>query len=155
MFTINSYNTHLVNTSQDIDFNEYVKQVNKISNSNIDLSLMDLTDFHNRNECCIPHSYLYTFKLLTTKRGRYVTKDIYKLLQTYTEGIDYIVRHVSIKQNNNIKINDEFYIHPNAFRKMLMKPNKYGDYIPYFLFLEDCMYHYSDYRQKMNNNKLY
>lgn len=149
MFSIQSYNTHLASIGADIDFSEYVKEVNKESNSNINLDLMDLIEFHNRNECCIPHSYLYTFKLLSTKKGRCLTKDIVTFLQPYNEGIDYTVRHVSIKIGKSILVNDEFYIHPKAFRKMLLKKEKRNDYIDYFLFLEDCMYFYTDYKKKL------
>lgn len=150
MFTVTAFNTHLVNISKDIDFKEYVKEVNKVSNSNINLSLLDMEDLLKRNECCIPHSYLYTYNLLSTNRGRCLTNDIYNLLKQYKEGIDYVVRHVAHKQGNYIIEEDEYYIHPILFRKMLMQKNRSDDYINYFVFIEDCMYHYTDYRKKLD-----
>lgn len=152
MFSIQSYNIYLASTGQDIDFAEYVKNVNKESNSNINLSLMNLIEYHNRNECCIPHSYLYAFRLLATKKGICRTCDIVSFLKTYTEGVDYIVRHVSIKKGKKIIIEDEYYIHPRAFKKMLLKKERCNDYINYYIFLEDCMYLYSDYKNRLNEN---
>lgn len=153
MFAVSAYNLHLASMSTDIDFKEYVKDINKVSNSNINLDLLDMEDLLVRNECCIPHSYLYTFKILATKRGKCLTKDIYNSLKTYKEGTDYMVRHVVHKEGKSIKEEDEYYIHPRAFRKMLMQKSKYNDYISYFVFIEDCMYHYTDYRKKLNVDK--
>lgn len=153
MFAIKTYNSYLASIERDIDFNEYIREVNKESNSNINLELMNLTEYHNRNECCIPHVYLYTFKLILTKKGKCVTKDIINFLKPYTEGVDYIVRHVSSKIEKNIIVEDEFYIHPKALRRMLLKKEDCNDYVNYFLFLEDCMYFYTNYRNKLNKRR--
>lgn len=150
MFMVHSFNSHLASIGRDIDFCEYVKEVNKLTNSNININLMELVNFHNKNECCIPHSFLYTFSLLTTRKGKCSVDDIVSFLKQYTEGIDYIVRHVSSRKEKNIIVKDEYYIHPKAFRKMLLQTTKFDDYIDYFLFLEDCMYFYTDYRKKIN-----
>jgi hypothetical protein len=157
MFNILKYNSFLADSSEELDFKEYIIQVNNVSNSNIDFSLMKLYEYHNRNECCIPHTYLYSFKILSMKRGKYLESDIINLLKSYKEGTDFIVRHTAVKQDKNILINNEYYIHPNAFRIMLMRLHKYTNYINYFVFIENCIYYYSDYREKMNkincNNK--
>lgn len=142
-----AFNTHLINNGIDMNFEEYIKELNKISNGNINMELLKIRDLLDKNECCIPHSFLYTYKILKTKKGSCVLKDVKILLNTYKEGTDYIVRHISYKtKKNKIVVNDEYYVHPNAFRKILMKNSTIDDYINYFIFLDNCIRYYTIYR---------
>lgn len=139
MFSISIYNSQIASALIDLDFKEYVLNVNKMSNSNINLSLIDLSKFWDKNECCIPGLYLYKYGL---------NDSIYNKCK---EGHDYVIRHVAYTCNKKIKTKKEYYIHPKTFRKLLIKNSDI--YIDYFVFIDDCMLHYTDYRKKLNIEK--
>ena len=80
MFAISSYNSYLSETGKHMNFKEYVDQINKMSNSNINLKMFELEKYNNRNECCIPHSLLYTFNILKTNKGCMEINDVKKIL---------------------------------------------------------------------------
>lgn len=146
MFSILAYNTHLATNSIDVDFIKYIKDINSQFNFNVNLKLLELSEYSNKNECCMNHSVLYDFEVLKYKKGKQNIDDVKNILKKYKEGEHFIVRNVSYIKKNKVKTKKEFYIHPNVFKKILISTN--DKYMDYFIFIDNCMHYYSDYKKK-------
>ena len=104
---INIYNSDLVTLGFKLSMKDYVYQTNNIF-YNINKSFIDnFIDFIDKDLCCIPRIYLKQYKII----DKY--NNILILFKTYNfiENIDYkLISH-----------NDTYNIHPEAFKKMLIK----------------------------------
>jgi ElaB/YqjD/DUF883 family membrane-anchored ribosome-binding protein len=145
--SVEEYNNYLVDNQIQIDIINYVKEVNKI-NFNIDLSFInEFLELINKNKCCIHHNMLKKYGVIKDGNTSSIIK---RLLEQYEmkEHQDFELYNVvqpNINGRGVIKSN-EYYLHPRAFKKCLMRSLKTQKYADYYLLLEECIKYYNDYQ---------
>ena len=144
--TIEEYNQKLVNDRINISIIDYVKAVNDIKYK-INISFIgELLELVNRDDCCIHHEMLIKYKICKTTGG---SKDIKRLLNQYNfiENEDYHLSNVAeVRPQGGTVIKCTYYLHPDTFKFCLMRAKNTKKYATYYLLLEKCIKHYSDYQ---------
>jgi phage anti-repressor protein len=144
--SVEEYNSYLVDNQKQINIIDYAKEANKIS-YNIDISFIDeFIELVNKNECCIHHNMLQKYGIISSKS---YTTDIKRLLNQYgmVEQHDFLPRNVAGQKSGRGGANKiDYYLHPRAFKKCLMRSLKTQQYADYYLLLEECIKYYNDYQ---------
>ena len=148
--SIEEYNQKLVNNRINISIVDYVKAVNDIKYK-IDISFIDeLLELVNRDDCCIHHDKLITYKVLTINTSGHIkrTLDQYEFI----EGEDYNLSNVGqVRKKRGDVIKNIYYLHPRAFKMCLMRSLNTKLYAKYYILLEECIKHYNDYQTLLKN----
>jgi len=147
--TIPEYNNYLVEFQQQVDIIEYVKNVNKIK-YNIDIDFIDeFIELVSKDQCCIHHSLLQKYGILTLKEGTHHIKRILDQ-NSFKQNEDYILAKVGEFTDKGGRGNkNEYYLHPRAFKICLIRSLKTQAYANYYLLLEECIKYYNDYQNKL------
>jgi hypothetical protein len=85
-------------------------------------------------------------------KGTTHVKDL-MLQYIFIEGKDYRVSNVrDSAPNGGCTHKNEYYLHPRAFKKCLMRSLKTQKYADYYLLLEECIKYYDAYQNKLKEN---
>ena len=143
--TIEEYNQKLVNDRINISIVDYVKAINDIKYK-IDISFIDeLLELVNRDDCCIHHDKLKTYKILTKNTSSHI-KDLLNQYQ-FIEDEDY--RLTIFRQpvpQGGVSTKNIYHLHPKTFKMCLMRAKNTKKYARYYILLEECIKHYNDYQ---------
>ena len=129
---------------------DYIKLLNE-KTCKIDISFIDdFIDLVNKDEPCINHELLKKYGVTQLTAG---SIDVKKLLDRNkaVEGLDYALNHMADCDDYSHKI--EYILHPNMFKKILIRSQNTDKYADYYLFLEKAIKGYSDYQTQYYKNK--
>jgi hypothetical protein len=146
---VNEYINYLIENKVNVNIIDFVKEINKLK-YNIDISFIDeFIELVSKDECCIHHSMLVKYGILTLKKG---TTDINRLLeQNNFIDNDYQICHVAeLRPQGGTSIKNEYYLHPRAFKICLIRSKNTKKYANYYLLLEECIKYYNDYQLELN-----
>lgn len=150
MALFRSYNEELLNMPNEVNLFDYISEINTRSNTIDSIHfnrIMEIQQFIGRDECCIPHKYLYIFEVLTGKEDSdRINRLLTELKFKYINGIDYLVHKLGDKVSGQIHYSNKYLLHPNAFRKIIMRCQNKEIYATYFTFIDDCCKFYNDYQ---------
>jgi hypothetical protein len=122
---ITDLNDTLARTHSNYDIIEYIKRINRLHEEPIDLSFIEeLLSFVERDECCIPHTLLVKYGVLSGNNTNKISTNTIRLLEQYdlTEGEDFKRLNVEALGNNKKTYHKKNYmLHPNAFRLCLIR----------------------------------
>lgn len=144
---IKDLNELLIRTDTRCDIIEYIKKVNELSSKPIDLSFMEeLLAYVEVDECCIPHTLLVKYKVLSNTN---VSANVKILMEQYEfiEGEDFRLLNVqesAPKGGCTHKIN--YTLHPKTFKYCLMRAKNTRLYSKYYILLEECVKYYHMYQ---------
>ena len=153
---IQKYNEDLILSNTDINILEYVKKLND-KFYNIDISFIDdFIELVDKDDFCIPHELIYKYGVLSERDAH----DVKRLLEQYNflENEHYIVYRedaVNLKgdQKGGIPQN-KYLLHPNVFKKCLIRSLKIDKYADYYLLLEKVLKYYNEYQKLKMQNKI-
>ena len=136
--TIEEYNNYLAEKKFNIDIIEYIKEINKLGEYNIDISFFDeFIKLVDENTCCIHPSMLQQYGIPKLSEHNFIDNKKYQLGKfdesPLTRGP---YRHA-------------FYIHPNIFKICLIHSQTTQVYIRYYILLEKSIKYYKDYQKKI------
>jgi hypothetical protein len=152
---MNIYNTpidyikNLVDNQINVNIIEFVKELNKIKYK-IDISFIDeFIQLVNKDECCIHHSMLQKYGIFSLKYG---TSNINRIINqnNFIKDEDYLLCNVAEQLLSGTKYKNEYYLHPRAFKKCLMRSKNTNIYADYYLLLEECIKFFNDYQIELN-----
>ena len=152
---ITDYNDYLIkNGKNDMSIIDYLKDINERF-YNIDISFMEsFMGLVDRDDFCIPHEYLITYKVAAPGT---CSKDIKKMLKArgLIEGEDYRVGQVSepVPQGGFVKKN-VCMLTPDAFKRCLQGSAITKVYSNYFLFTEKAIKYFFQYQMKIKDLKI-
>jgi len=154
-----AFNEHLLLLGKPNDnIIEYIEEFNKVSKNPIDISFMsEMMSYVDNDECIVPHVLLATYGVLTCSDDN-LTTDVKRILKKYKDGEDYKTRNVAGLGNNNKTYHRiEYYLHPETFKKCLMRSKNSDKYADYYLLLEKSIKYYHEfqlaYKDKLFNMK--
>jgi hypothetical protein len=144
------YIKNLVDNQINVNIIEFVKELNKIK-FKIDISFIDeFIQLVNKDECCIHHSILQKYGISKLKGG---TSHVRDMLNQYNfvENKDYELTNVrELRPQGGTSNKKEYYLHPRAFKKCLMRSKNTNIYADYYLLLEECIKFFNDYQIELN-----
>jgi hypothetical protein len=146
--TIEEYNNYLIENQIIVQIIDYVKEVNKLE-FKIDINFIDnFIELVSRKECCIHHTMLEKYNILTLCKG---TTDIKRLLKQYDfqEMKDFRLRNVTESNSGGCTHKIEYFSHPRAFKICLMRAKNTKIYANYYILLEECIKYFNDYQTKL------
>ena len=148
--TPHDYIEHLINNQLNVNIIEFVKELNKIKYK-IDISFIDeFIELVNKDECCIHHKMLQKYGISKLKGGTSHVKDILNQYN-FVESKDYELTNVrELRPQGGTSNKNEYYLHPRAFKKCLMRSKNTNIYADYYLLLEDCIKYFNDYQIELN-----
>jgi len=150
------YNQLLGSQKVELTIVEYITEANsKLFQMDIDF-VVELMDLVGKDDCCIPHELLYKYGVLTERDNSY---DVKRVLEQYDfiEGKDYQLptRNVAVPRNSDgtfVKIT--YMLHPDTFKKILIRCKNTYKYADYYLMLEKCVKYYNDYQIQLLKAKV-
>jgi phage anti-repressor protein len=150
MSDIEKYNNNLVNSKTIITIINYVKAVNRLK-YNIDIDFIDeFIELVNKDECCIHHSMLQKYGILSLNKGTTHVKDMITQYN-FIENDDFRLSKVrESASKGGCTHKNEYYFHPRAFKICLMRSLKTQKYAKYYLLLEECIKYFNEYQIETN-----
>ena len=112
---------------------------------------MDLVD---RDDLCIPHEYLFEYKVATEST---TTSNILKMLKArgLIEGEDFeLLRQERVRPQGGTTKKNIYMLTPDAFKRCLQGSAITKVYSNYFLFTEKAIKYYSQYQIKVKDIKI-
>ena len=97
----------------------------------------------NKNECCIPQEYLLKYGVLTNIETSGTVKRL--IDQCDLKEIRHTQLYNVVHQDDNAHKN-EYFLHPFLFKYILIRSKNTNVYAQYYLLLEECISHYSQYQ---------
>ena len=143
------YNKGLIKCDARCDILEYINHINYMYKNPIDLSFMnELLSFVEQDACCIPHSLLIKYGVFKEKNA---SANIKSRLEDYgfIENEDFILLlevQEKASTSRGAKHCNTYYLHPNAFKLMLMRSKCEKKYAKYYILLEKSINYYHDYQ---------
>jgi hypothetical protein len=147
--TPKEYINYLVDNQVNVNIIEFVKELNKLK-YNIDISFIDeFIELVEKNECCIHHNMLQKYGVTALKGG---TSHVREMLNQYKfiNNEDYLLTNVREQLPSGTKYKNEYYLHPRAFKKCLMRSRNTNIYADYYLLLEECVKYFNDYQKELD-----
>jgi hypothetical protein len=127
------------------DIFDIVKDINETSIDPIDSTFIEeMISYIGKSECIVPHTYLVKYGVLNSDNNRILT-DIKRLLKQYKfkENKQYIIRDISsLGVNGKISYRKNYFLHPRAFKKCLIRSKNSDKYLDYYLLLEEAIIQY-------------
>ena len=149
------YNDYLIkNNKTNMTIVDYLKDINDRFYK-IDISFMEtFMDLIDRDDFCIPHEYLITYKVAAPGN---TSKDIKKMLDSrgLEKDLDYRVGQEShpVPQGGFVKKNI-YMLTPDAFKRCLQGSAITKVYSNYFLFTEKAIKYFFQYQMKVKDIKI-
>jgi len=145
MTTIISFNQLLADRDYDINIIDYVKKIND-EFYKIDISFIDdFISLVDRDEFCVHHKMLQKYGVLS---GKTTSRDVFRMLtqNEMVKNIDYNLLGNVAKHANGTKYSNIYMLHPRTFKFCLIRSLKTKKYARYYIFLEEAIKHYNEYR---------
>ena len=151
---IQNFNQKLIDENVEITIIDYVKLLN-YEVYHIDITFInDLLLLIDKDECCISHDMLFKYGIL----NEHDTSHIKRLFEQYNfiENVHYTTNPEDGGIKKGYKQQITYMLHPDAFKKCLIRSLKTDKCADYFLLLEKCIKYYNEYQllnmqYKMNN----
>ena len=139
------YNQYLVNSNTEIPMIDYVDKLNDMF-YNIDISFMvDFMDLVGKDECCIHYKMLIKYGILSKSSDAWNVKRIieqYKLKSESDFGHNVVA---DSSGDSSLPFHDhDYYLHPRAFKLILMRSKNTLKYSQYYIFLEECVKYFNN-----------
>jgi len=152
-----AFNKHLLLLGKPYDdIIKYIEEFNKVSKKPIDISFMsEMMSYVDKDECIVPHVLLRTYGVLTSNDDN-LSNDVKRILKKYKAG-DYLISNVGYQVDGKTYNRIEYYLHPETFKKCLMRSKNSDKYADYYLLLEKSIKYYHkfqlDYKDKLLKEK--
>ena len=148
---IKNFNQQLINNSIDLNIINYVIEVNELT-YNIDISFInDFMDLIDKDECCIPQEYLFKYGVLTNIETSGTIKTLIDQCNIKLLRAKPLYNVIQRDDNTHKK---EYFLHPLLFKYILIRSKNTNIYTQYYLLLEECIKHYSDYQINKHINTI-
>ena len=143
------YINYLVDNQINVNIIDFVKELNKLK-FKIDISFIDeFIVLVSKDDCCIHHNMLVKYGVITLNSGSTDVKNLIKR-NNFINDEDYLIRTSSDQLSSGTKYKNEYYLHPRAFKKCLMRSRNTNIYADYYLLLEECIKYFNDYQMELN-----
>jgi len=146
---IANFNQELLKNNSDINIIDYIKLVND-QFFKIDISFIDdFMDLVGKNNFIIHHDMLFKYEVLTKNED--TTTNVLKMLNTndFKMQTDYITSPDPAGSDRPHVLKNNYYLKPKTFKKILMRSLKTQKYADYYLFLEEIISHFNDFKIKL------
>lgn len=147
------FNEHLVINEVQIGIRQYITRLNSVAfKEDIEAFADDLLDMVISRKCCIPHTKLVKYGVLTPGRA---SSDTLRIIRQYefVEGVDYQPALMPVGTGGG-KAPKAYYLSPRAFELCLMRARNTRRYSEFFSMLRECIFAYDKYQLAIKDRAL-
>ena len=140
---IMEFNKKLVDENIDIDIIDYIVEIVD-QFFKIDINFIhDFMDLVNKDECCIPQEYLVKYGVLKNIESSSTIKTLIDQCDLILPGAKPLYTYIQRDDSSHKK---EYFLHPLLCKYSLIRSKNTSIYSQYYLLLEECIKHFSEYQ---------
>ena len=113
--------------------------------------MKEFISYVDKDECCIPHDMLEKYAGYSFSSSN----DVLKILSKYEfieSDTSYVRKLAGVDNGRTEKIT--YMLHPDVFKIILIRTQNTKKYVLYYLLLEKCVKHYTDYQLLIKDEKI-
>jgi phage anti-repressor protein len=152
---IKEFNKSLLDDENIYDIIRYVKEINKLYESPMDIEFInELINYADEDTCCIPHNMLVKYHILSDNNKLAANVKILINQYNFIENKEYLIVDDQDKVLTGAKHKITYMFHPDAFKECLIRSKYTNTYTKYYILLEKTIKYYNEYLMEYKDNQI-